>query len=195
MIERERETSEKKHFSFKQLRLITPERAQRLGIAAEAPVFISPYTIRDVCGDCGVVYQPLIYHLGIVKPHHFHEEEKDHWSGGGIYYQSWPEHEVPYLPVFNNEPFDWIAILELAGRFDRRRTEQVQVVGIKAFCWALDHSWTRQRVELQEGIVVACDNDSRSSLVPLCNLALHPKYSDWARYHFKIAETGEVFFS
>lgn len=77
--------SNKEPIIYKELRLITPEYAQRLGIAAEAPVFISPQIVEGICVNCGVTITPLVYAFG-------REVIAQHFclNNGGIYvYRRW----------------------------------------------------------------------------------------------------------
>jgi hypothetical protein len=64
----------------KQLRLVTPWTARRLGIRAEAPVFISPWVHEQArCSGCNRLYSPLVYQTG-------YETAAQHQCGpGGIY--------------------------------------------------------------------------------------------------------------
>lgn len=68
---------------IKNLRLVTPERANELGVPAECPVLCSPYVIGAVhCHVCNIDYKPLIYQVGQqTTAHHFCKQ------GGGIYVQ------------------------------------------------------------------------------------------------------------
>jgi hypothetical protein len=68
---------------IKHLRLVTPERANKLGIPAEAPTFCSPYIHEGFCHLCDVHYTPLIYQIGqTTEAQHFCVQ-----GGGGIYVQ------------------------------------------------------------------------------------------------------------
>jgi hypothetical protein len=69
-------------YYLKTLRLVTPAIAHRLGIKAEAPVFLSPFiTGFRGCNACRRTYTPLVYQTGLVtEAQHFHED------CGGIYF-------------------------------------------------------------------------------------------------------------
>lgn len=77
----------------KPLRLITPEIAQRFGMPAEAPVWVSPWISEaHICEYCQGKYTPLVYspHSTIVAQH-FHPDELELDVGsisgrGGIYF-------------------------------------------------------------------------------------------------------------
>lgn len=93
---------------LKQLRLISPEHANELGIPAEAPVLVSPYISREGdCIICNVKYRPLMYQVGFTtKAHHTCKE-----NGGGIYTQLYEDESrkwvytdglnVVYVYLFN----------------------------------------------------------------------------------------------
>lgn len=77
-------------FKMKALRLITPERANELGVPAEAPVFCSPYVTHSRhCDQCMKDYGPLVYQVDReTVAQHWHQQAVS-WRGnstiGGIY--------------------------------------------------------------------------------------------------------------
>lgn len=78
---------------IKHLRLVTPERANELGIPAEAPVLCSPYTSGGYCQICKIQYTPLIYQVGqTTEAQHFCKE-----AGGGIYVQIPEDHSTTWV--------------------------------------------------------------------------------------------------
>lgn len=188
----------RERISFKQLRLIPPEVARGLGLGAEAPVFVSS-AVEDatVCKDCGIEYKPLVYQVGaVVKAHHFHGMD------GGIYYNDYPSHFAEYIKFLDGRFGDWVAVIEPVGLegFDffgsnlGKRSEQVKIVGIKAFCIVFACRRDLNLGELKKGFVVTPHGDS-DRLDPVCSLEEHPDYADRARFRFKITEDGPVLFS
>jgi hypothetical protein len=69
-------------YYIKGVRLVPPAVAQRLGLPAEAPTFLSPaINGPQRCGDCGTTYTPLVYQVGHeTRAQHFHPNR------GGIYF-------------------------------------------------------------------------------------------------------------
>jgi hypothetical protein len=69
-------------YYVKQLRLVTPEGAGKVGIPSEAPTFVSPMVdTASSCRVCTVTYTPLVYQTGYeTRAHHFHA------ASGGIYF-------------------------------------------------------------------------------------------------------------
>jgi hypothetical protein len=123
----------------KRLTLVLPEPAQQYGIAAETPVFLSPYNYTvgpqrcSVC-RCRVTYTPLVYQTGqTTRSQHWHRYD------GGIYFDVvdstyplawhilWPAHHT-----------GWLAIVEPVGRMfwctGHYRAEAVAVREIMAWC-------------------------------------------------------------
>ena len=71
-----------KEVTYKHLRLLTPTIAERVGIEAEAPFFISPYVDKESdCESCGVTYGPVQY-----SPNYITESPHIHPTEGGLYY-------------------------------------------------------------------------------------------------------------
>lgn len=186
--------------NLKVLRLITPERAARLGVSTEGPVFISTSTsskFRCLEKDCNVYWGPLIYQAGYkVEAHHFHQGRD-----GGIYFYGYRDILAGYfnhlIQAFGS---GWIAIVEPASSevgFDRggggRRAKEVAITKIRAFC--VDEycmSGPKSR-EISQGFVVPGTEAGR--LQPICSLERHPEYASRTRYNFQITEEGEVLFS
>jgi hypothetical protein len=198
MITKEREIGEANFVRSKNLRLISPEWARKLGIPAEGPVFVSPY-IREAkkCG-CGTEYKPLIYQVGRnpVKAHHFHGPDS-----GGIYYDNSVEEDAPVTTMYG-----FVAVLEPVGRkFETSwdgNSEAVLVKQIRVFCEGHRVSgfgFGAYEEELKEGVVVGDSEDDASLLIPLCNQFLEEDRRILRelriRYNFKITEEGDVLFS
>jgi hypothetical protein len=169
----------------KQLRLITPRKAEKLGVRAEAPVFISPRTDkRRQCTLCPVVYTPIVYQTGqVTTAQHWHENE------GGI-----------YLYVINNAKFlealcnqsGWIAQVETIGQIAingsptnlQGRAEAVRCLAISAWC---QHQHTEKAYRnirghpphlITEGLIASDDTYDwpDSELLPVCAKTNLPKY-------------------
>ncbi len=83
-LEYQKEEGEQEIY-VKQLKLITPEWAYRLGLTAESPVFVSPFqTTKKHCSPCNKLFTPLMYTVGEepIIAQHFHQNRD---QGGGIY--------------------------------------------------------------------------------------------------------------
>ncbi|MBI2613223.1 MAG: hypothetical protein HYW62_00405 [Candidatus Levybacteria bacterium] len=194
-----KQEAEKGEFVFwKQLKLITPQQAERLGIWAETPVFISPLiSEKGICYECQEEYSPIIYGHGLVTAQHFHRP-----GNGGIYHNK-------SLPSFFTEQErtnfknfkwpHWIAILDPIGpgpiqneewsRFSptiATSSEKAYVREIRAFS---------VNGEIKKGALL---ERTDSSLAPFINL-----HSDddiilpfnLPEFEFRITETGEVLFT
>lgn len=185
MIETEREIGERKIFNFKELKLISPETANQLGISGESPVFISPYQDRnEFYNQCGHEFGPLVYQVGYeVSAHHFHE------NCGGIYYRRGTN-------VFQS-PSGWVAVLEPRGRVNLKdppatpRAEKVSVSRIRSYCMGRQNCG---RGEISSGVAVALGR-RLSELIPVRDIERHPDLTPYIRYAFKITEGGGVLFS
>ena len=111
--------------AYKYLKLIGPSDAQKYGVAAEAPVFISPMVNATDCTTCGIHYTPLVYQTGyMTKSQHFH---RGGFGGGGIY--------ITHKEDLPTGQF-WVATVGLVGKLDliRERVEAVTLHSIKAKC-------------------------------------------------------------
>lgn len=112
MLEQESYKAEmQSHVYYKFLRLVRPEDAQKLGIPAECPVFVSPFVTgaQQPCQECGECFTPLVYQTGHrIQAQHFCE------NYGGIYFNS-------FQPRQTQEPYlsDWIATLTPVGGMTR----------------------------------------------------------------------------
>lgn len=196
MIEAERE-QQTEVIRFKALRLITPEFANRLGVATESPVFVSPaLNSKEKCSICDISYEPLIYQTEYqINSHHFHQ------TRGGIYYIERPLVLEGYFnAVIQNFSTGWISMLEPVGQNGRigegfggyvSSSEETIVHSIRAFCineYCMSMSKSK---EIKKGVAI---EKHTGSLVPVCGLEEHPEYESKARYNFKIEE-GIVLFS
>lgn len=207
---REREETEQRESPqfWKSLRLITPEKAQSIGIPSEGPVFSSPYTgRREMCKECGGQFGPLVYQAqAIVSAHHFCQE------GGGIYYYSKGSAWI----TESNYPYNdgWVAYLRLMGKQISNRAEQVFVDSMGVFCMIDGHVGQ----ELREGVVVGVKQELREGeegspeiennrLFPCCSVDTDsrikkhviPKWKRFEycirpRFNFRVTEDGRVVF-
>src|SRR3989344_4909723 len=136
---------------YKALRLITPERAQKVGIPAEAPVFVSPYISEaHRCSVCDKSFTPLVYQVGYtVDSQHFHDEN------GGIYSSPTLDGSMKHLELNGG----FIAVLEPLGKYVEKtvfvpqweyvdvlheiRSEGARINGIKAYTYFLKKSEVR----------------------------------------------------
>jgi hypothetical protein len=124
-----------KRYFIKQLRLVLPEEAARLGIRAESPVFVSPIIDGTrLCGDCAITFTPLVYQTGYeTEAHHFQPRS------GGIYFY------LPCQPRLRTallEQTGWMAHIEPLGRpifsddctGSIGRAPAIRCIGIEAWC-------------------------------------------------------------
>lgn len=127
-----------KGLPFKELDLISPETAQKAGIPAESPVFVSPSAKHErICGSCTTTYGPLVYQAGYrTLPHHFHEREIE---GGGIYFLLKRTKDDPYF--ISKYGLSWVADITLGTRSTYYsigklggRSSSVVVNRIRAYC-------------------------------------------------------------
>jgi hypothetical protein len=196
-------------YPLKQLRLVTPQVAKRLGIPAEGPTFISS-TLRkpEPCGRCGVIYSPLVYQTGhITSAQHYHDD-----GCGGIYYYT---HRPGWLDDVVIREEGWIAEVKLLGQtwlcrsndysMGRRYgiAEAVRVIRIHARCYVRDahhflliqgFGWkAHDDHELTSGILLQFPYiDTGGWFVPVCDKANVPV--EYAPLQFQIRD-GEVFIS
>lgn len=105
------------------MKLVTPEFANKIGIYAEAPVFVSAFTIGDqTCPECNMKAKPLVYQARYItsSSHHMHDLE------GGIY--SFDNlKDLFKSPDYSNTPYDipfacgkFVALVEPLGKIRRR---------------------------------------------------------------------------
>ncbi|GEM_PF-2117744 len=218
LTEQETRSELEKEIYIKELRLVSPERAQELGLSAEGPVFISPgINESKICSVCGVEYTPLVYQKGyVISSHHFHSEKDPikNEEAGGIYHWGTKGLNGPTHS-------SWRAILRPIGQSVRQpllteqtrnvhpiyRSESVYVAQILAFCNPDGHGCPYKRLtdkfpfgeQLSEGIAVLGSNDWQGEfLFPLCEDTVnYDRYFGWksnAKMRFLITE-GEVLFS
>ena len=184
----EKKSREPELISYKHLRLITPQEAERLGINSEGPVFVSP-NIKDKqqCA-CGSDFSPIIYHKGIVESQHYHPNNHEMPESGGIYYYRRPtKHLDEIISMFEAA---WIAILDpvpssmdlpmqMASRRQNKSSEEVNILQIRAFSG---------RRELREGFLVS--DQWGTNLFPSITKN-HPFITEWG---FRVNEDGEIDF-
>lgn len=181
----ERDKGERRLIYYKSLRLIAPEFANGLGIYSEAPVFISPMVLPNVCKGCGVRYKPLIYEAGgTVRAHHSHEDGVD-YEGGGIYYHLISSSSEGF-EIFPLSKQGWLALLvPIATPLYSGRAPEVRIAQIRAYCIPQSCQGS-----LKEGIVAG----HPGFLLPACSVEKHPNLSGSIQFNFKISE-GQVLFS
>jgi hypothetical protein len=120
-----------KTYFVKMLRLVPPTLANTLGIAAEAPTFISPLIDRPHhCPVCAITYTPLVYQAGHeIQAQHYHRNR------GGIYFSVL--HRL-YVSNWLAGRTGWMAFVEPVGTADIRadvsRAATVRVTAITAWC-------------------------------------------------------------
>lgn len=147
---------------YKLLKLITPEEANRFGVPAESPVFVSPLkSIAENCRECHVSHTPLVYSQdGITEAQHFHPTNGGiyHFSGPGIsYFDRENLARLEIAPIYFNGWEARLSIpkgtnpLQVLGQRNAVRSPKVRVIQIRAFC--VDSNLHRQYPEIQRGIV------------------------------------------
>lgn len=130
---------------------ISPDHANRLGIPAEAPVFVATND-NEVhhCEGCGEDYPPTIYQAGYVLTDGHVECSP---GPGGFCIQELPHNVRNQSPLMGYHDYeeldgdDWFAVVEPVGRVDARqqkdsygngyttmRVEGIRVVEIFPFC-------------------------------------------------------------
>jgi hypothetical protein len=191
--------TEQRHYYQKMLELITPDRANQLGIPAEAPVFISPYVDRGAyCPHCGIEYTPLVYEAGqIITAQHMHEDS------GGIYHYG----TLKKTPPIGSTHTRWVAeILPLGEKLeagdshgkgmDRTtvyRSEAILITRIRAYCSLRRNSLWH---EIQSGLLVP-NNDKKDFLRPVCDSHISATGEHTTGNHLRFAATpdGNISFS
>jgi hypothetical protein len=178
---------------LKHLRLVTPWTAVRLGIRAEAPVFISPWAHEQArCDCCNRIYSPLVYQTG-------YETAAQHQCGsGGIYCHVCADPQVA-LQLQSG----WIAQVEPCGwqvvYGDTLQAAAVRVLGMEAWCmgWLPSVAPTCHSLHghhrVSSGHLVsspACDRFRE--LLPICDEL--PLSARRAPFRFHIRD-GQVFFT
>lgn len=185
---------EERRSYYKALLLISPEKAQELGMRAEAPILVSPLIFQEkICQipNCGVRFTPLVYQVGYqVRAQHFHEDDG---GGGGIYYYAVTG---PEAIIHNKDSVDyWFAMVEPSlnsrGEFILR-AEQVLVERILAYCSVCHRN-------VGEGLL--SELLYTGQLYPICNdhenedkkknSPSHPRYP---KFKFEITRDGRVVF-
>lgn len=185
------ESQPQQQMQFKMLKLISGDLPDA-NIHLETPTFVSPVRNDRVrCGDCRVAFTPLVYASGrSTSAHHFHERE------GGIYFYEEPDRLNNFFNAWiQTYKSGWIAMLENHGEIikgelpDSRRSPEVLVKGIRAFCTEAYCLNNAESKELTEGLVV-----EKSNLVPACGDNVHPELENKTRFKFKI-DNGHVLFT
>lgn len=192
MLERERGGKKEQEFvSWKHLKLIGMEEAERLGVLVECPIFVSPEIIREERCYCGVEYSPIIYKKGEVKAQHYHK-----FMGGGIYF--YVSSKTDFREQIETQDGGWKAILksnpELNWAPANIRSAKVDVQSIQANCAGTSCC---NHTNITEGLVAEFNpvGTKRLSLAPLCDSkAQLSKLVKLPELGFKIIEEGEVLF-
>jgi len=175
----------KVYTNFKMVELITPEKANELGIPAEAPVFVSPVVnTRSVCrNECGIEYSPLVYQVGYeTQAQHLHK------NSGGIYFsQTANIDRVAWASDASRFFRGWVALLDpkepiLYAVGARGRAGSVVTTEIRAYSTSFD--------QIQEGIVIK----KGDKLQPASNVTRIARKGGSLEYRFKIKD-GAVLFS
>jgi hypothetical protein len=174
--------------NFKWLKLITPEKAQSLGISAESPVFVSPYVDQKIqCFHCLNNYTPLVYQHGYTtSAQHFCP------TGGGLYHftspflpDSYNEEVFKRMRLPNSSFYNWQAEVEVEFPIEDSTftalawnlptysiSSKLTVRSINGYCSEFDNNARLHRVTqglLQE--TNSYDHNERSTgiLKPFCN--------------------------
>ena len=197
---------EAKKTYFKELRLITAEIANRFGVPAEAPVFVSPQVnAGENCDEdeCDIVFTPLVYQVGYdTIAQHLHE------SSGGIY--QWSTSST-VDQILSNGGYKWTAFLVPSGEMYPEgpgcvRSQSTRTTMITALCHGsyqyYEGLYPPCNKRLTEGFLTIPLPYSDISfwpgnLLPLCNLdSEQHKFFDAAKvkYSFRITDSGEVHF-
>lgn len=201
---------------IKPLRLITPETAQKFGIPAEAPIWVSPWISAAYdCEHCRCTFTPLVYspHSTVISQH-FHPNSTELDIGsisgrGGIYFSR-------ELSSYH-AAWGWVAECEprggLASFRDEIMSEGAFVRGIHAFCAfcsaedVLQNGYSTQvnGEPLQEGLAVNFQSDDPNSsgiLSPLCDLRTSVKHCQKLNitelkphFRFRAMPDGRIVFS
>lgn len=182
--------------------LITPDKANELGIPAESPVFVSKYIKKeDTCAHCSTTYTPLVYQVGYTtNSQHIHE------GSGGIYLYSSLRKRPPTLV----EASRWVAEVEpigeliqeddIGGRgmdaFRVDRASAIYVKSIRAYC----DIGRRGRHQIQSGVVAPItivtpykSTLHKDFLKPFC-LSHQGQNPNQPEFSFEISPLGEVMF-
>jgi hypothetical protein len=188
-------------YNFKHLRLVPAERAQRLGIHAETPVFVSPFIDgKQRCPVCRVCFTPLVYQAGYeVRAQHYHETD------GGIYFYL---ARLPRLYKALAERSGWVLQVEPLGEtaisngppYRSGRAEAVRCIAMSA--WCMCQSWdveklvhTRHRGHLISSgqlLLFPGATCQPGSFLPVCDQEALP--SPYVPLRFQIRD-GTVYFS
>lgn len=176
---------------IKHLRLVTPERANELGIPAEAPVLCSPYVSGTYrCDICNVKYTPLIYQIGQeTEAQHFCKE-----NGGGIYTQI-PEDKSDHWQ-YNKGLFTALVRPQGPIRMGNDRGYQFRSVTPTKIqlvrCYDCNTLMDTGHLEFDYSTL----SSLRSyNLVPICIHCFDPASARLSEWRFAINSTGELSFN
>lgn len=169
---------------LKQLRLISPEHANELGIPAEAPVLVSPYISREGdCIICNVKYRPLMYQVGFTtKAHHTCKEN------GGIYTQLYEDESRKW--VYTDGLFRAHVIPHGPIRMGDDKGYTFESVTVKRILPV--HCIYNCGKVLTEGVLIdrVTTNAVRNGLYASCN-----ECHDMSDWRFRIWDDGRLTFS
>lgn len=171
---------------WKELRLISSEKARKCGIPAEGPVFVSPFQDQLEAYFCGRNFTPLIYQTGMeIQANHFHPT---HEIGGIYYYQGvvLDGEELRAAGKYFRSRLGWIALLQPIGKIRFLNgvliSEAVSVEEIIAYC--VFHYECQNRNRLSEGVIL---EHSLGEVVPVCSYNDHP-HRGTPTFNFRVSE-------
>lgn len=201
----EQETNKEKVLVYKRLKLVTAEKAGKLGIVATGPTFVSYDIGTHMCESCK---DQAIYQVGseVDDSEHFQE------GSGGIY-------AYPTLSAFIDDQQlgqlnAFVAVMEPFGRrveqariygfefgpsrpFAYTRLERARVLGIRVFT----NYKAGEEGELKEGYFAEATQfaHNKGFLYPLDSSVIREtqgqKVGFRLLYSFKILETGDIAFN
>jgi hypothetical protein len=197
--EEQKNLGEREFVFWKSLALITIQEAERLGIP-EGPVFVSPIIKDKQPCRCGIDYSPIIYHTGLIKAQHFHEDYLGTSNEGGIYHYMTSKSDFGEILTIQHDAFHalhpktrWIAILDplsmdpLFEELLNRRDGLIRPISSKAVNLLQIRAFSANQ-ELKEGFLVT--DRLGINLFP-SSTKDHPFITELG---FRIIEDGSVLF-
>jgi hypothetical protein len=189
-------------YYVKVLRLVPPATANRLGIPAEAPTFLSPGVVTPHrCWACWVTFTPLVYQTGqLTTAQHYHKNR------GGIYFIVTDYSPLLFLYALTGRT-GWLAHIEPVGKTwiqaasgqGHGRSEAVRITKIVARCrynanYRRVYDCQHRGYALNTGILYQepfwdCDS---AMLLPVCGPDDMPVHQ--APFSFRIQD-GAVYFT
>lgn len=155
---------------IKNLRLVTPERANELGVPAECPVLCSPYVnTTNHCDVCNIDYKPLIYQVGQqTTAHHFCKQD------GGIYVQD--AQDVSSKWVYYKGLFQAVVIPHGPIRMGDDRGYQFQSITLKRIITPL---CIHCAIPIDHGYLTQLLGSSRHYYQPACERCRVDNEGNW----------------